>query len=116
MSFTLDDLRKEETKPVVIVDAQGIITYINQAFIDVYGWTKEEALGQALTIIIPDELHDAHHMGFSRFITTGEPKIMHTPLSLKARNKAGEVFDAEHYILGEKVDGEWVIAASVTPL
>lgn len=112
----LQKLRAEETDPVVIIDENGLITHVNNAFETVFGWTRDEALGEPISIIIPGNLHDAHHMGFSRFLDTESPKILGKALELQAVNKKGEQFPATHYIVAEKENGKWVIAASVTPI
>jgi len=69
--FTIDSLKAETTAPVVIVDHEGTILHINQMFEKIWGWQRDELIGQPLTIIIPGNLKDAHHMGFSRFLLTG---------------------------------------------
>lgn len=113
---TIDELKTITDIPVVIVNEEGLITYVNEKFTSVFGWNDNESLGNSLTIMIPKELHDSHNMGFSRFVLTGEPKLLNQPLKLKAVNKRGEEFDAEHYIMAEKINGHWVIGASVCPL
>lgn len=113
---TINDLMKREDIPVVIANSQGFITFINDPFEDVFGWQKDEIIGDILTRIIPEELHDAHNMGFSRFLLTGNATILNQPLKLKAINKAGEVFEAEHFIIAEKQsDGNWLIGSSIDP-
>jgi len=37
-------------------------------------------------------------------------------LTLKAINKDGEEFDAEHFIIAQKVDDEWVFGATIKPV
>ena len=112
----IQELRAIEDQPALVVDEQGFITYVNRSFCDTFGWTKEEAIGEGLPIIIPEDLREAHHMGFSRFLASGEPKILDTPLTLKAVDKEGSQFDAEHYIIAEKENGKWVIGATVVPI
>ena len=67
---TIEEMRGETGIPSVIADHQGMITYVNQRFEAVFGWQAQEIIGKPLTAIIPSHLHDAHHLGFSRFLTT----------------------------------------------
>ena len=107
---------KKDDIPVVISNSQGFITFINNPFEDIFGWQKDEIIGEPLTRIIPKELHDAHNMGFSRFILTGNASIMNQPMKLKAINKANKVFEAEHFIIAEKQDdGNWLIGSTIEP-
>ena len=113
---SLDELKREKDKPVVIADHQGCIRYVNPRFEVVFGWKGSEVLGKPLSIIIPTHLHDAHHLGFSRFLTTERPTLLGQPWNLKAVSKDGREFDAEHVISAEKVDGQWVFGATIRPL
>jgi PAS domain S-box-containing protein len=109
----LDDLRRETEVPVVTVNDHGTITYVNERFEKVFGWSVSEIIGKPLTTIIPAMLRDAHHLGFSRFLTTGQPTLLNQPLTLKAVRKDGREFDAEHTITAEQRQGEWVFGATI---
>ncbi len=113
---SISELEQVESVPVMIVDDQGFITYVNESFTQHFGWTKGEAVGEGLVIIIPENLREAHHMGFSRFLSSEEPKILNTALNLKAVDKSGNEIDAEHYIIAEKQNGKWVVGATVAPI
>src|SRR5437762_13596062 len=113
---TIEELKQTTDVPVVIADHQGFITYINESFRTVFGWSAEEIMGKALTIIIPANLHDAHHLGFSRFLASGKATLLAQPLKLKAVTKDGKEFDAEHLILAEQHQGQWMFGATIRPL
>ncbi len=113
---TINELMAEKNLPVVISDHNGFITYVNKSFEEVFGWNKNEATGKPLTLIIPKKLHDAHHLGFSRFITTSTPTLLNKPLNLKALTKDGHEFDSEHIIIAEKENDKWVFGATIRPL
>ena len=113
---TIDQMKQEAGVPVVTGNHEGIITYVNEDFERVFGWKSQEIIGKPLTSIIPRNLHDAHHLGFSRFLMTGKPTLLNQPLKLKAVTKEGREFDAEHVILAEKHQGQWIFAATIRPL
>lgn len=113
---TLDAIKQETDVPVVIADHRGLITFVNQPFTAVFGWTPKEIIGKSLATIIPTNLHDAHHLGFSRFTSTGTPTLLNQPLALKAVGKNGKEFDAEHFIVAEQRDGQWMFGATIRPL
>ena len=116
VKLTIDELRSKRDIAVIVVDKDGLISYTNEKFSSVFGWTNKESLGKPVTLIIPSSLRDSHHMGFSRFISTGHPTLLNQTLKLKAVNKNGEVFEAEHFIIAEKKNGHWVIGATIKPL
>ncbi|TAK79262.1 MAG: PAS domain S-box protein [Gammaproteobacteria bacterium] len=113
---TIAELKLREDVPVVVADQHGVIIYINQSFETVFQWASDEIVGKPLTTIIPPMLHDAHHLGFSRFLATEQSRVLNQALNLKAMKKDGEIFAAEHIIQAEKVDGVWLFAASLRPL
>ena len=113
---TVDEMLRETDMPVVVADYQGLITHVNARFEAVFGWQGQEIIGKPLTTIIPRRLHDAHHLGFSRFLTTGTTTLLNQPLNLQAVTKAGQEIEAEHLIVAEQRQGQWVFAASIRPL
>ncbi len=113
---TIEEIRRETVIPVVVADHDGRITFVNEQFRRVFGWQQDEILGKSLTLLIPPNLHDAHHLGFSRFLTTGKPTLLDQPLKLNAVTKDGRVFEAEHIITAKQEQGRWVFAATIRPL
>ena len=114
--LTIEALKAKTDSPVIVVDHDGIIVHINQIFEKTWGWQKEVLIGQTLTTIIPDNLTDAHHMGFSRFLLTGKPTILNQPVELVIMRADGKEAAAEHFITAEKIKGNWVFGATITPL
>lgn len=113
---TVKDLRRETRLAVVIADQEGVITYVNRPFLDLFGWSRAEIVGRSLTAIIPPNLHDAHNLGFSRFTLTRKSTVLDRPLTLAAVTKDGRVFDAEHFIVAGEEGGRRVFAATIRPL
>jgi PAS domain S-box-containing protein len=113
---TIDEARGVKDLPVIIANHQGIVVDVNELFEAVFGWKRSEIVGSTLAAIIPENLRDAHHLGFSRFLATGTPSLLNQPLALRAVTKDGREFDAEHYIIAEESNGEWKFAATIRPL
>ena len=112
----IDELRRQPGAPLIFANSAGYITEINDAFREAYGWDTSELVGRPLTTIIPPGFHDAHHLGFARFLTTGKPTILDQSLTLDVVRKDGRVVPAVHRILAERVGGAWTFAASITPV
>lgn len=110
---TVDEISSQTDVPVVVVDQDGAVTYINEKFSSIFGWSREELVGQALSCIIPKALRDAHQLGFSRFIATGKPRLLNQPLKLRTLAKDGRECDTEHFIVAERWDGRWTFAATI---
>ncbi len=92
---------------IIMVDNNGNISYWNDAAEKIFGYTKEEALGQHIKLIIPEKFYKAYNRGFSRFRKTGRgPKVERT-LELTARRKDGSEFPVELSLAAVKIRDEW---------
>jgi PAS domain S-box-containing protein len=74
---------------VVIADPSGAITVWNHAAERVFGFTRAEALGNSLDLIIPERLRARHWAGYQRTMTTGETRYAHDVLRVPAVHKDG---------------------------
>lgn len=110
----VDEILQQTDLPAVGLDEGGLFNYVNHAFEQTYGWTKEELLGKSVTTIMPPNFRDAHHIGFSRFLITEKATIAGKPLPLAVLFKDGRIHDAEHFILTDKKDGKWRFAATIS--
>lgn len=106
----------QEVIPAIAIDEEGIITEINEIFHKVYGWEKQSLVGQPLFIIIPEEFHTAHDIGFSRFLKTEKPTLLGQPLALSIQHASGGTLLAEHTIYAEKKEDKWFFAALIKPM
>ena len=70
--FDIHRLITEQIADAIIYsDAQGIIGFWNAAAVVIFGYTKDEAIGQSLDLIIPERLRAAHWAGFNRAMANG---------------------------------------------
>ena len=57
---------------VVVMDVEEVIHYWNSQAEAIFGWPPEEAIGQHLSIILPEELHGGkHRMYVKRVLESG---------------------------------------------
>lgn len=105
----------QENIPAIAIDEEGTITQVNKTFQKVYGWEKQDLVGKPLFIIIPEEFHTAHDIGFSRFLKTERPTLLGKPLTLSIRHASGGTLSAEHTIYAEKKEGKWAFGALIKP-
>ncbi|MGQ3887596.1 PAS domain-containing protein [Legionella sp. CNM-1927-20] len=115
MSTKISEMIAQEDIPAISINEEGIITQINETFQKVYGWNKQSLVGKPLFIIIPEEFHTAHDIGFSRFLKTEKPTLLGKPLLLSIRHATGGTLFAEHTIYAEKKEGKWIFGALIRP-
>ena len=64
----------ESPDAVIWADAEGVMRYWNRGAEELFGWTSEQALGQMMDMIIPENLRDRHWEGYHRVMGGGESR------------------------------------------
>lgn len=110
------ELKAVNDFPIVIANSQGLITYINDCFEQVLGWSQDDVSGQLITMILPSSFRDSHNLAFSRFQASEKATVLNHPLELMTITKNQEEVLTEHYIIAEKVEDDWLFGAVLRPL
>lgn len=78
------------------VDGNGRITDWNPRAAEIFGWTRDEALGRSISdTIIPGHFRHAHERGMARFSVSGSSGVVGKRLQLVAKRRNGEEFPIE---------------------
>jgi PAS domain S-box-containing protein len=80
-----------ETTPNAIVsaDSQSRIIYFNPSAERIFGYSSSEALGQPLTLLMPERFRTAHRDGFARFLSTKKGNVIGKSIELAGYRKDG---------------------------
>ncbi|MBI1373106.1 MAG: PAS domain S-box protein [Phycisphaera sp.] len=93
---------------VVTMDSDGRVTGWNPQAEQVFGWTREEAVGERLaSLIIPDQYHDAHQRGLKRFLQDGRGNVLNRRIELSALRRDGKRFPVELAIVPIHLRDTW---------
>ncbi len=98
---------------IVAVDEGGRILFFSRGAEAAFGYSAAEALGQAVTLIIPEEHHATHQAGFGRCMETRQPRLMGKVLELTGRKKGGEIFPLELSLSVATVGGRLQVTAII---
>ena len=80
----------------VQMDDQGTISDWNSQAENIFGWTRDEAVGAKLSeLIIPYVHRDAHTGGLERFLRTGEGNILGRRFEIEAMRRDGKEIRVE---------------------
>jgi PAS domain S-box-containing protein/diguanylate cyclase (GGDEF)-like protein len=83
---------------IVTIDHTGRITEFNPAATRMFGWSREEALGQVLSeLVIPEHLRQRHERGLHRYLQpdAADSDVLDTRLELTALHRDGREFPVE---------------------
>ena len=81
---------------IVIMDSYGIINDWNHQAEKMFGWSKDEAIGQRLEkLIIPPSQRAAHRQGLEHFLRTGKGPLLNQLIEQTAIRRDGTEFPVE---------------------
>jgi PAS domain S-box-containing protein len=85
---------------IIASDRDGKITFWNPGAERIFGFSRTEAIGQSLDLIIPERLRARHWAGYIEMMHTGESRYGHGDLlSVPALRKDGTRLSIEFTIL-----------------
>ncbi|WP_277186819.1 PAS domain S-box protein [Caballeronia sp. BR00000012568055] len=98
----------------VSMDEAGLVVDWNEAAVQLFGWRMAEVMGRELAdLIVPARFRDAHRAGLTRYLATGEARMMNQRVELAALRRDGTEFAAELTISEVWFDGQRQFACFV---
>ncbi|PKD20635.1 histidine kinase [Salegentibacter salinarum] len=101
---------------VIVVDSQQTIVTANQAALLMFGYEKDELLGEHLNILIPLRYKSNHHQHFDKFMKDSEKRQMGHGRDLFGVKKNGTQFPVEAGLNPFKVDGERFVMSLIVDI
>jgi len=99
---------------MVIADGKSRIVEWNNRAEEIFGWSREEALGQTLSkLIIPQVHRDGHEKGMAHYHATGHGPVLNKLFQTRALRRDGEEFDIELYITSVQIGNEEVFSSFI---
>ncbi|WSH65175.1 PAS domain S-box protein [Rhizobium ruizarguesonis] len=80
---------------MIVIDDAGTISSFSTAAARLFGYSSEEVCGKNVKMLMPQPDHDAHDGYLSRYIATGERRIIGYGRVVSGRRKDGSVFPME---------------------
>ena len=80
---------------IMQVDAEGRIILLNRVAEDMFGYSRDELLGQPVEALIPQELHSRHAEHRAHYRQQPMTRTMGSGLALEAIRKDGSRFPVE---------------------
>ncbi len=80
---------------IIAVDEAGRITLVNAQAVRLFGYTREELVGQSVDVLVPDRVRSRHPGHRQEYFAEPQPRPMGAGMPLSARRKDGSEFPAE---------------------
>jgi PAS domain S-box-containing protein len=99
---------------VITIDSTGIVTDWNAQATAIFGWSREEALGRALTeTIIPERDRQALERGIREFLRTGDGAMLNRRTEIVAQHKDGRDLPVELAVSPAKIGDAYIFSAFI---
>lgn len=99
---------------VIQMDGQGRITGWNMQATRMFGWEREEAVGNLLhETIIPEHYRAAHVKGFQRVLAGGEAHVLDTRIKVEGLHRDGHILQIELAITKIKIKDKFEFSAFI---
>jgi PAS domain S-box-containing protein len=104
---------RETPDGVIFADDKGVVRLWNAGAEAIFGYSAEEAIGQTLDLIVPENLRSRHWEGYTNVMATGETRYGRELLAVPALRKDGQRISLEFSIALLKEGGRVLGAAAV---
>ncbi|URK86200.1 PAS domain S-box protein (plasmid) [Rhizobium sp. RCAM05350] len=102
---------------IVVIDETGAVVDFNPAAVSIFGYSRDEAMGQQISeLIIPATLRSAHDQGMASYMQSGITRILGRRLELEAVRATGEIIPVELTITEVKLGAKRLFAAHLRDL
>jgi len=98
---------------VLGVGRTGLIDLVNSQVEQIFGYSRDELIGQRIEKLIPERLHDLHESHRSGYFANPRMRSMGAGLELHARRKDGSEFPCEISLSSIETDDGRVALAAV---
>jgi PAS domain S-box-containing protein len=80
---------------VIFADERGVIREWNPTAERIFGYPKDEAVGESLDLIVPERFREAHWRGYDRALSEGQTKYLGKALPTRSLRKDGSTIYVE---------------------
>lgn len=100
----------------VTIDENHKVLFFNRAAEKVFGYSRDEVIGQDLDVIMSPGCSQGHHAAVERYVQTGIPKRIGHGTEISATRKNGDTFPAHISFSVSEVEGKLYFTGIVRDL
>lgn len=104
-----------ETAPdaLVVIDEDGTIVFVNRRVPELFGFDRQELLGQPLGCLLPERYRAGHDRHVGHYVAQPKVRPMGSGLDLWARRADGSEFPVEISLSPIRLGGKTLVASSI---
>lgn len=101
---------------LVVTDKRGVIIAVNTALLEMFGYDREEIIGQRVDMLVPAPLRSSHDKQRKGYMEKPSPRAMGNGRDLMGERKDGSLFPVEISLNHINVEGEGCAMALVSDI
>ncbi len=113
MDYRLIGLLEAAPDATICVDGQGVIVLVNAQAERLFGYRRDDLLGQPVEILIPETVREVHPRHRAAYIADPVPRPMGAKMELAGRRRDGSTFPAEISLAAIDTDTGPLVTAAV---
>ncbi len=98
---------------MVIVNPAGRVVLVNARTEELFGYSREELLGNPVEMLLPERSREKHMGDRTRFVSAPKTRSMGSALTLQGRKKNGQEFPVEIMLAPVHSDGSILICSTI---
>jgi PAS domain S-box-containing protein len=98
---------------MVVVDPEGVILLANSQLEQVFGYTRDEVLGNPVEMLVPKRFRDIHPFHRKQYMKSPQARPMGVDLELYGLRKDGSEFPVEISLSPMETDQDYLIIAAI---
>src|SRR6202021_1312873 len=98
---------------VAAVNQQGVIIQVNSQTEALFGYTRDQLIGQKVEILVPDRQRPQHHLHREHFHQQPKIRRMGSGLDLYGKRRDGSEFPVEISLSPVPVDGGVIVLSAI---
>jgi PAS domain S-box-containing protein len=102
-----------ESAPIttIISNMRGEIVLVNKAAEHLFGYSRDQLIGESIQILVPDELRDHHQVNMTNFVASDRQWV--NKIEVTARQQSGHVFPVDIQLNRVQIGDESLVMALV---
>ena len=88
-------LTETASDAIITIDQDDNIQFVNPAAEKIFGYSRGEMVGQPMTMLMPPDQREPHHVGVAKYLQTGEKHISWQAVEVPGQRKDGKIIPLE---------------------